>query len=478
VTGYHFYKTGGLLGVYNNEPSDDFQVPGDDRHGHGAIADSADNLATSWNVSPECQFSGNIARAPSKVPVSNCTELFISGNSPLKHCFYTIDPVPYLHMCLVDHRSKAKDACQAATAYTEACMKRGIPIKIPVFCTHCTYMTNSKAVKKLEEGKSVMLSRSEVLQSTDVVILMEARECNKEFSIKKRLHKFISVVTEELTKNGFPLTRFAVIAYGGRGVFKDPTFVTVDNQIFTDSSTLYRAMDHIEFTEETGGFPADAFEAMTFAAANTDFRPSVSVTYLHFPCSACDPHYMMISYSDMYHILLETSVTLHVFTPGHFNIAKQNVKKKLFGMDRETAYTVKDARGSLRGDPVLRRQLNAPKDDLGYCAALAIETNGTIFTAQHMKSNKKKQVEKMAMVVGRVVANKAVPQENQHCECLSTLDGAPIMKCINWDFGPLSIIDDFGYDPDMYESYDNNYNEEGLCEERNEEGVCLSYRDV
>lgn len=48
----------------------------------------------------------------------------------------------------------------------------------------------------------------------------------------------------------------------------------------------------------------------------------------------------------------------------------------LEGMDRDNAFTVKDSKRTFTGDQALRRQLTTPKDDLGYCAPLALETGG------------------------------------------------------------------------------------------------------
>lgn len=80
--GSYFGKTGGLLGLYNYEPYDDFQLPS------GELTDSGTLMAESWDVSPvRCASTGNIGRLPSKVPVEACTHLFESKGSPLKGCF-------------------------------------------------------------------------------------------------------------------------------------------------------------------------------------------------------------------------------------------------------------------------------------------------------------------------------------------------------------------------------------------------------
>lgn len=70
---------------------------------------------------------------------------------------------------------------------------------------------------------------------------------------------------------------------------------------------------------------------------------------------------MLIFY--LYHHLKKSSLTLS------FALCPE-------GMDRDNAYTVKDSKRTFTGDQALRRQLTTPKDDLGYCAPLALETGG------------------------------------------------------------------------------------------------------
>ncbi|KAG7155845.1 Apolipophorins-like 6 [Homarus americanus] len=289
--GYSFNKTGGLLGVYNNEPSDDLQLPDGSQTDVGAV------LANAWDISHrQCQSRGNIARGQSKVPIEVCTRLFQSKSSPFKHCFFQIDPTPYLHMCLVDYRGRELDTCTAATAYMEACSNNNIPTKIPVFCVQCEYMTNDGETRTLEEGTSVVLEQEEILMSTDVVILVEARSCNTILAQKKplnRFHTFITRMNEELEANDLRLVRYAMVVYGSDyGLFTMPTVVTVDNNIFTDAANIHKALNHVDFMNETypeiGYLAPDAFYAFTFAAG-LNFRAGVSVTFIHFPCDSCLP---------------------------------------------------------------------------------------------------------------------------------------------------------------------------------------------
>jgi len=49
-------------------------------------------------------------------------------------------------------------------------------------------------------------------------------------------------------------------------------------------------------------------------------------------------------------------------------------------MDESLVYTTKDAsKKGLKGDAALRRQVEAPREELEYCSPLAIQTNGLSF---------------------------------------------------------------------------------------------------
>lgn len=477
LSGTSFDKTGGLLGVYNNEPMDDQQLP------DGTQTDVAHVLAQGWDVSRgACQSGGNLAVGASKVSVDTCQHLFQSKTSPFKHCFFQVDPTPYLHMCMVDYRSEDRDTCTAATAYMEACSRNNIPVKIPVFCVECVYETDDGETHTLEEGTSTMLEVDDILKSTDVVLLVEDGACNKGFASKKPLNRFesfINAMDEELAKNGLRNVRYAMVLYGGESLYAQPAIATVDNQIFTDASNIHRALDRVEFTAETDSedyWGADAFEAFNFAADLT-FRAGVSVTFVLFPCRSCKPSIPSMDYSTMYHILLEYSITLHVFNDELFDIPKATERSKLYGMDRDNAYTVKDSKRSFTGDQALRRQLTTPKDDLGYCAPLALETGGSIFTMSPIKQSKKrlkKQIEKVAIVFGRRVSLTAKPQSRKRCVCVpSTADGAASVQCDNWDSGQLSILAMYGNLTDMQPDFEMNMDEVGTCQRRDSQGVCV-----
>lgn len=134
TSGWYFRKTGGLLGVYDYEPSTDFIKP-DNTH-----TQQVTEFATAWTTERSCRPT-NLARNndfPRDSPVhSRCAELFRDRYSTLRACFPYLDPRPFMMMCLNDAAS-ANDLsdyyCKAASFYVDQCAKERLLIKVPRSC--------------------------------------------------------------------------------------------------------------------------------------------------------------------------------------------------------------------------------------------------------------------------------------------------------------------------------------------------------
>ena len=77
-------KTGGLLGVYNHEPSDDIKGPDD------SFIMNTQELATAWEVGENICHYVNSAEAPVDEEVDRCSKLFSAKDSAFKYCFYQV----------------------------------------------------------------------------------------------------------------------------------------------------------------------------------------------------------------------------------------------------------------------------------------------------------------------------------------------------------------------------------------------------
>lgn len=119
---------------------------------------------------------------------------------------------------------------------------------------------------------------------------------------------------------------------------------------------------------------------------------------------------------------------------GNFETKKPRNENKIFGFDNGHAYTnnyLKDSTGSKD----LRAEIIMPKNMLGFCMVWALETNGTIFTANKMKQHQRIQpIKKFAPVFAKRVAKSAVPSPCQSCECTGENNGIAYVTCTSCDF--------------------------------------------
>jgi len=130
-----------------------------------------------------------------------------------------------------------------------------------------------------------------------------------------------------------------------------------------------------------------------------------------------------------------------------FDLEKKRIERGFFGFDRDFAFTKK----YLEGDKELRRHIRLPKSASGLCAALAIETKGSVFSANKLKPGQKNPTKKIASAIAMRVAKTAVPRSCQICECSGHNTGVAYMtcgRCMEFDIAN-SDSDDFIDDYDL-----------------------------
>lgn len=136
-----------------------------------------------------------------------------------------------------------------------------------------------------------------------------------------------------------------------------------------------------------------------------------------------------------------------------FPADKKRYKQELFGIDRQHAFTKRFLKDPA-ADQQLRRQIQLPKKALGICGPLAIESNGTIFTAAKLMSANgggrpgvSTLMRKFMAVFARRVAQSAVSTACQTCECSGHDTGTAYMICTHCNF-PSAALLDYGFDED------------------------------
>ncbi|KAI8423686.1 hypothetical protein MSG28_012721 [Choristoneura fumiferana] len=358
VTGWYFASLGGLLGTYNNEQYDDLQLS------NNTFTSCIAELGHSWSLEPSDGLAP-VENHEAKNDTS-CEKFFSNKVSPLHPCFAVIEAAPFLWECL-----SGVDACALASTYLELCAQQLVPTHIPDHCVQCT--TSQGDI--IEEGSFYQLQY--VPNSTDVVFVVEAQYCNNNLRKTRNMDLFVEAFDSKLQQAGLSDNRYALVGYGGRGIFRQPRSLYVNNKLFTNSIEISRHFDsfNIEKKDLVKGnrtVRADVFAALSFAIS-LPYRAGVSRTVVLLPCTRCD-YSMKLDYSTIHHNLMENSVTLHILMDDDFTLSKKRATKYLFGIDSTYAYTNKDYE-RLVGDVALRKQVRLPKDKLGLCTSLAMETN-------------------------------------------------------------------------------------------------------
>ncbi|XP_005177435.1 apolipophorins [Musca domestica] len=421
VSGWYFGQTAGLLGTMNNEPFDEYTTS------YNNITTDLSEFTDSWSVKG-CKQKMKPATVQVVVPQevsAVCDYYFKSGM--LSACADTVDPKPFYEICL-DLGSNSnevkqghpanKGACTAALAYIEACASSKIPMRVPDKCIFCQ-LTNGSYVP---EGTFVELAAPEIPRSSDVVFIVEAKPCNVNLKENKNIMTVVDTIEEQLRANGITNNRYAVVTFGGVAPFDTPRSIYYENSVFThDHQKLEQYFDHINANNGTN---SDILQAIS-VASRLDFRPGVSKTFILLSCSNCAAGNMLFDYSSILQFMQEEGVNLHILADTEFDFEKTRKLRHFFGMDREMVYSKRFP----EGDAETRHALTIPKSNLGICTPLAMETNGSIFSARKLMPERKYPIKRLATIFAKRVAKSAVPSDNYTCECSGHNSGVAYMAC-------------------------------------------------
>ena len=326
VSGWSFGKTGGLFGVYNNEPADDFLTPFRQQRTDQEI----DSFANSWKVgTSRCRvrnFAAIRPTLPNERNVRLCDQLFADEKSVLRPCFQMIDPEPFARMCLNDlaamENSPKKETavCTAASAYADECRFAGLDLFVPPQCVRC----------ELEDGQvigsgEVKTFNNDAPRSADVVFIVDQKPCLN----GTRLSHLPSAIDAALRERGIQQNRFAVVGYGGRGgqTFQQPHVRTADGgQIWSNRKGIQPALEDLPLAETQTAAPSDIHAALRYAI-NLPYRVGVSKQFVLISCggSECQAG----SYADALTLLIENDVTLHLLQPRDIIVKGKNSSEEL-----------------------------------------------------------------------------------------------------------------------------------------------------
>ena len=136
LSGWFFGKTGGMLGTFDYEPSNDLSFP------NGTVAHTIEAFADSWRVGSARFQSVTYPAIHTYLPIfeelqasdrNPCTVYFGDQASPLRQCFSHIGTDPFYEMCLSEHPSST-GVCTSVAAYVSQCRRTNVDIWMPQTC--------------------------------------------------------------------------------------------------------------------------------------------------------------------------------------------------------------------------------------------------------------------------------------------------------------------------------------------------------
>ncbi|CAG7726200.1 unnamed protein product [Allacma fusca] len=420
LSGWYSRKTAGLLGTMDNEPWTDML-----RSNRKPVAD-LNEMIKSWDISDEtdsCMIpTPSLQKPPGSLPdsrnVATCNRFFGYILSTLQPCYSTVNVDPYMSMCKGDSNGAI---CTAALAYVSMCRASGIIVQPPSQCIKCDMNGEEMIDRDIRE----IDFQNSPNPSTDIVFIVEAKDCNRNLRTQNKTEGLVKILEDEMAKANFVSNRYAVVVFGGDGVFEQPRQIIYNNQDFTGADDI----GHYFKSIVTGNGSRDVFGALAFAL-KLRFRPGISKTFILLPCSSCQPQHMTMDFSTISYAMLEQDATLHILMNNDFSLDNKNLVKKFFGMDSNLGFTKMDiSKDQLRGETKIRQQVKVPRSLLGYCTPLALQTNGSIFTGRKLQNRRDKSVKLFSTVFSRRVVQTARPADCQTCYCSPDQDGVGRIQC-------------------------------------------------
>src|SRR6218665_186456 len=137
VSGWYYNKMAGLLGTYDNEPSNDITTI------DNTVTDRLETFAYSWTVGQVCRPNNRAIEQhvdPDTRRYQLCAKYFKSSASPFRSCFRQVNPEPYIQMCINDLPSTDEELTseegigKVAAAYVHECRRHEVHLRVPKTC--------------------------------------------------------------------------------------------------------------------------------------------------------------------------------------------------------------------------------------------------------------------------------------------------------------------------------------------------------
>lgn len=460
ISGWYFGKTAGLLGTYDNEPSNDLMTI------DKSLMTEPAQVAETWTVGQRCRSANRAIVVNPDTETRRyraCAELFANASSMFRTGYRVVDPAMFMTMCLNDvsisdnSLEGQTDICRTAAAYVHECRRHEVHLRMPKQCVRCEVPDTGKVFYEMETIK--LEQPSDIPRAADIVLVIQHAPCNRD--VLGRISGLVDNIDKAMQSEGLTSTRYAVVGFGGKqSHLMNVHTHTMDGQLFNSASKLALAIDRFDLEPGTN---VDTLLAVQYAA-QLPFRAGASKTVVLLACDSCQE--TKTRYSDVQRSLLNNDVRLHVLIQDIIRLKSKSPKTAyIYGVDEQTVYTRKDVAGDeLTGEPDLRRYIRLPKD---LCVAMTHDTDGSVFSVRQWLDSRILTQKQFVDVMVRTMARKAQPTDCQLCQCSTDDAQVGFSQCRSCQpRDPLNLLlQDFTDDGDDDNDDAENSDESGMTSE-------------
>lgn len=213
ISGYYHNQVRGLLGNANAEAYDDYQLP------TGKIGNSLNDLTEAYKLQSSCPAvnTEDTHNHDKDDAVSEQCQSIFSWSSPLRSCYYLIDPEPYRDACVhsvASATNKEEAACNIALGYAAYCRSENIFAYVPKNCSRCKVSDASGKETEYEVGQRYTVVNPQ--KQADIVLVVDTAIGDKLDGI---VDTTITELRKELKVREITDARIAVIGYNKNDKF-------------------------------------------------------------------------------------------------------------------------------------------------------------------------------------------------------------------------------------------------------------------
>ncbi|KAL4235628.1 hypothetical protein ACF0H5_004023 [Mactra antiquata] len=413
LSGWYFGKVGGLLGSYDNERYNDIMTSA------GEVTDNIRKFSRSWEVDRTCRSTMVYIDEDSTEKKPECENTFSASSSSLRPCFLFVEPDSYERMCNME----SDTLCNIAHLYVTTCAKQGITVSLPTSCVQCPSHNANEVFTSDETLRYEDGTDNPVINSMDVVFVVEDRQCNEAMS--PNLKDVVYELEQALSKSGVSGNRYSLVGYAGSMIDSH----TMEGRLFNEATKFTMGLENVHFNSI--GPYSDPIAAMEYASS-LPFRTGVKKVMILVSCSAC-AETKGLEYSTLSEELTQKDITLHVFRQNAFHLTDNSSPNfHIYGIDNTNRYLQKDSN-------IKYSDIVMPSD---HCTSLALDTKGSIFNSGYMLVDKLRDRKQFMNQFNDRVTQK--PSTCQVCNCEINDEGVPQTVCRACDSQPIQFkpIDD------------------------------------